>query len=426
VKRAIVLERDSSGEGRAEETESLVVSCWLLIVGYLRLCVNEVEGVGVVSVQKLGDADVVFADDAADAGERQFQFVRCGCDWEKDTGLHCARVHRFEHESESDGWSRRRMRFEIHLQKLQKRFAFAHGDGEADGADVFGAGMLGTVFELQADGHFVRRHGVGKELGALIVEHACDQKQQRFEQADRMIELDTVCIRGFRLEYFERPVDGVASQPMQVDAGGSEALGQAGFGQLSQLLKSVDAPGFEDLGHLFGERERRDIEMVEIGCDGDACEIARCDDGGVGGFGYRDIDGWAGAFGDGLRDLLGRAMQALQTIDAEDNGVGRGLLERWRECLGDLRQVGGMTVNAGEYHASDLALKCAVAGRTGLRDAASNSTSRRSEEPGAPVQMVFLRCTSSISAAQDLAIGCFSTRARMVGVFSMARRNRYQ
>ncbi len=41
--------------------------------------------------------------------------------------------------------------------------------------------------------------------------------------------------------------------------------------------------------------------------------------------------------------------------------------------------------------------------RTGLRETASSSTSRRSEKPGAPVQTVFVRCISSISDAQDLA-----------------------
>ncbi len=98
---------------------------------------------------------------------------------------------------------------------------------------------------------------------------------------------------------------------------------------MSQLLEGVDAPGFEDLGHLFGERERRDIEMVEIGRDGDAGEIARGEDGGVGGFGDRDVDVIAGALRDGFGDLVRRAMEALQAIDAEDDGVGRGLFERW-------------------------------------------------------------------------------------------------
>src|ERR1700733_2552763 len=83
-------------------------------------------------------------------------------------------------------------------------------------------------------------------------------------------------------------------------------------------------------------------------------------------------------------------------------------------------------MDAREYHPRAFALKAAVDGRTGLRDAASNSTSRRSEKPGAPVQMVFLRSISSIRVAQDRAIGSFSASARMVVVFSMARRNRYQ
>ena len=72
-----------------------------------------------MSVEEFGDADVVFADDASDAGERQFQFVGRGRDREKDAGLDGARVHRFEREREREGGRRGRMRFEIHLQKLQ-------------------------------------------------------------------------------------------------------------------------------------------------------------------------------------------------------------------------------------------------------------------------------------------------------------------
>src|ERR1700720_2185444 len=88
-----------------------------------------------------------------------------------------------------------------------------------------------------------------------------------------------------------------------------------------------------------------------------------------------------------------------------------------------------------------FALKATGAGRTGLRDRASSSTPRSNSKPGAPRQAVFLRFISSISEAQDLAsdtplnahngplwrpVRSFSIRARMVGVFSMARRNRYQ
>ena len=67
-----------------------------------------------------------------------------------------------------------------------------------------------------------------------------------------MIELDAVFIGGFRLEDFERPVDCAARQLLQVDAVRSEALGDAGFGELGQLLERVDAPAFEDLRHFIG------------------------------------------------------------------------------------------------------------------------------------------------------------------------------
>ena len=116
-----------------------------------------------------------------------------------------------------------------------------------------------------------------------------------------MIELDAIFVGGFRLEDFERPMDGAASQLLQVDAVRTEAFGEAVFGQFGELIERIDAPAFEDLRHFFGERERGDIEIVEIGRDGDAGEIARGEDGGVGGFGDRDVDVRAGTLGDSLR-----------------------------------------------------------------------------------------------------------------------------
>ena len=159
------------------------------------------------------------------------------------------------------------------------------GTGRRRCADVFGA-----VFQLQTDGHFVGRHGIRKQLRALIVEQARDQKQQRLQQADRMIQLDAVFICGFRLEDFERPMDGATSQLLQVDTVRVQIVRRCRFRQLRQLIERVNAPAFEDLGHLFGERERGDIQIVQIGRDGNPGKIARGDDGGVGGFGYGYID----------------------------------------------------------------------------------------------------------------------------------------
>ncbi len=83
------------------------------------------------------------------------------------------------------------------------------------------------------------------------------------------------------------------------------------------------------LGHFFGERERGDVEIVEIGRDSDAGEVAGGEDGGVGGFGDRDVDVFAGALGDGMRDLLRRAVETLEAIDAEEDGIRCGLFEGW-------------------------------------------------------------------------------------------------
>ncbi len=64
------------------------------------------------------------------------------------------------------GW---RMRFQIHLQELQERLAFAHGDRKAQCADVFR-----VVFEFETKDHFICCLGVGKHTGALIVDQQRD------------------------------------------------------------------------------------------------------------------------------------------------------------------------------------------------------------------------------------------------------------
>ena len=110
---------------------------------------------GMVSVEEFGEANVVFADDAPDARQRELQFVGRGCDGKKNAGLNRARMHRFQRKRESRGGRRGRMRFQIHLQQLQERLAFAHGDGKTQRA-----GVLRAIFKLQGNCHFVGRHGV--------------------------------------------------------------------------------------------------------------------------------------------------------------------------------------------------------------------------------------------------------------------------
>ena len=109
--------------------------------------------------------------------------------------------------------------------------------------------MPGFVFQIQLDGHFVGRHGVRHQLFALLVQNARGQKQQRFQQADRMIQLDTVFVDIFRLKDFERTVDRASGQAMQVDALRAEPFGDADFGEPGQLRQCMDAPAFQRFPH---------------------------------------------------------------------------------------------------------------------------------------------------------------------------------
>ncbi len=117
------------------------------------------------------------------------------------------------------------MRFQIHLQQLQQWLAFAHGHGKVQCADV-----LGAIFQFQTNHHFIGRHRVRKQTGALIVQQPRNQKQQWFQQTDWMIQLDAIFICGFRLEDFERPMDCPASELLQIDTVRTKALGNTVLG----------------------------------------------------------------------------------------------------------------------------------------------------------------------------------------------------
>ena len=105
---------------------------------------------------------------------------------------------------------------------------------------------------------------------------------------------------------------------------------------------------------------------LRFGRDGDAGEIVRGEDGGVGGFGDGDVDVLTGALRNGFGDLMRRAVEALQAVDAEDDGVGRGLFEPGRESLRRFAADRPRAVNAGEHYPMALALKLAACEPHGL------------------------------------------------------------
>src|SRR5580700_1618804 len=122
-----------------------------------------------------------------------------------------------------------------------------------------------------------------------------------------MIELDAVVIGDFRLEDFEWPIDSAARQPQQGNAGESESFGNAGFGQLRELLERVDAPAIQDFDHFIGQGESRDIQSTQLWVNRHAGKIAGGQDGCFWSFSDGYVDGVAGAEFDGARDLSGRA-----------------------------------------------------------------------------------------------------------------------
>src|SRR5579863_7654252 len=66
---AVAFERNGGGKGRTEKAEGLTAGDWGLGVGDWRSR-HEIERLVVMRVPELGNANVAFADNAADAGER--------------------------------------------------------------------------------------------------------------------------------------------------------------------------------------------------------------------------------------------------------------------------------------------------------------------------------------------------------------------
>ena len=75
--------------------------------------------------------------------------------------------------------------------------------------------------------------------------------------------------------------------------------------------------------------------MVQLRSNADAGETARGQDGGIRRFGDGYVAAPAGLLRDRFGNLPVRAIETLQAVHAEDDGVRRGLLERRRESPGN-------------------------------------------------------------------------------------------
>jgi hypothetical protein len=109
-------------------------------------------------------------------------------------------------------------------------------------------------FEIEGKAQFLRAQGAGAQAHAELLEQAVQQKGQRFEQDDGVLEFD-----GF-LKYqrfFHRNQSAgrrATSQLLQAQAFLSEALDERNFrqrGQGAQVANSPAVEGFEQAVRLF-------------------------------------------------------------------------------------------------------------------------------------------------------------------------------
>ena len=84
------------------------------------------------------------------------------------------------------------------------------------------------------------------------------------------------------------------------------------------------------------------------------------------------------------------------------------------------------SVNAAIHHANGSRLKIRRSCAHGLARHGLHFHFPQQVEPGAPDHTAFLRVSSTLKLAQDFASGSLSSTASTAGVFSIARRNRYQ
>jgi hypothetical protein len=167
------------------------------------------ERFGAMRVQQLRHAHVLLTHKTANARQRQLQLVRRGRLRDEQTMLKTPRLNRTErhvHRGHGRLW---RMRLQIHLQQLQQSTAIAHGHRQMQYALV-----LAAVVERQRHANFVGCQAVCGQPVALVIQYACQQKQQRFQQLDGMVERDALRINFRRLVDLQRLLDGPSREAL--------------------------------------------------------------------------------------------------------------------------------------------------------------------------------------------------------------------
>ncbi len=212
---------------------------------------------GAVGVEQLRGADPVFAHDGFDARQGQLQLHRLGRGGDEQAALRGLRLHRVHRHPDVHDGRGGRVRGQIELQQLQKRFGIERRHGQAQGALVGGA-----VFQLEPQAQLVGGQRAGGQAGGQSVDQARQQEGQRLQQFHRVIQLDFVFETERVFERQQLALGFAAGQFAQAQAFGAEPLGDAQRRQRGQILKAADAPAVQRLlqvgrGGEQRERQRR-------------------------------------------------------------------------------------------------------------------------------------------------------------------------
>jgi hypothetical protein len=291
-----------------------------------------------VSVEDFGSAHASFAHDGLDARQRQLQFHRLRRHRHKQAALGSLRLHRFDGEPDMHDGRGRRMRRQIELQQLQKRFGIERRHGQPQRALMRGAG-----FQLQPQPQLIGGQAARGQAYRQPVDEPRQHEGQRLQQLHRILQLQLV-FETERLGKRRQLALGFAARQLaQMETFRAEALGDAQRRQSGHVVETADAPALQGFLQFRrraqqGQRQRaQKFRLVAIRNNADAGKSARRADGRIRVGGQRET-GFDSHFRSAPRDGDGNILrQTEETVEAgsvQRDGVGSGLLHHRRKFEG--------------------------------------------------------------------------------------------
>ncbi len=189
------------------------------------------------------------------AGDGQFQFFGIGRRREKKASLRDARPGGIGGENNFENWRRGRIGLQLQAQQAQQQFGIAHRHGQGQNFFVTMRSHLpARIFQVESQANGAGGEGTRHQARAQLVKQAAQQKRQRLEFRNGILERHRFFKRnaGFGQQQSSRTAS--ARPCAQAHSLLPEAFGEAGKRQRRKLRTGAHAPAVQELRRLSGEQ----------------------------------------------------------------------------------------------------------------------------------------------------------------------------